>query len=357
MEKQLPYSSDSLNKYVPYILQILQKNGYKFPDHETFRNKVLTYYSIDIDTCKYADYIVGRERKDKKDFTECIFINERFVSTYETWEWFDTIVYKDGTPPKAEDKYLVNYNKLIFNNDTTAMLKMISTDSLSLFTIVANTGFYLNEMMVKNAINSIQSFSEKEQTTAILFDQSKPEHHKIRLDILKKLAECKPEIIFSLCFTFPKDYKEFGLYNLTISETSEIMGNILEEDILCKMKQDGDKNAYIYSDVNIYIDKNPDYISTLKNNNYYFLPNLKDAALNYIPQQQRDAGSDLVFGRIIDNDGYTNLRLSANDTSKIIIKIHSGTRVEVIGYQNKWINIKTTDGHRGYIYESHFKTE
>ena len=56
-------------------------------------------------------------------------------------------------------------------------------------------------------------------------------------------------------------------------------------------------------------------------------------------------------GEIKDADGYTNLRQEKNATSKILEKINSGTRIQILDNSSDWWRIKNKE-KTGYIHKS-----
>ncbi|GAA4770950.1 MULTISPECIES: SH3 domain-containing protein [Flavobacterium] len=61
--------------------------------------------------------------------------------------------------------------------------------------------------------------------------------------------------------------------------------------------------------------------------------------------------------KIDDSDGYTNLRESKTKESKIIEKILTGEKVEVLDNTSNWLLIKTKSGKKGYINKSKLTTK
>ncbi|WP_185291116.1 SH3 domain-containing protein [Chryseobacterium lactis] len=337
----LPYSDDDLKKYVPHMVEVLKNGHYQFPSHEDFRQKVLDYYSIDIDTCKFND----NETKDT-GYSDVIFINERFVSTYQTWEEFDKTVYKEGVP-KDEDFYMLNFNKLVFTKDPSAFTAFIQKDSSYFYSIIARTGFYFNENMLKTAISSIGIYN-KDNIYELIFDQYKPEGQKLRKKILEGIGKYKPDALTTLISSFPSENKNLGYTQFTKDEENEIIANILNELIKSDNK----------ADVNIYFDDHPNYMNILKSEKFYNFPLLEIAVKNYIPQKQRDVGADEIHTGIInDPDGYTNLRKDKSTQAEVIQKIKSGISVQILDDSGDWWKIATDDGKQGYIHKSRIKSE
>jgi uncharacterized protein YgiM (DUF1202 family) len=63
------------------------------------------------------------------------------------------------------------------------------------------------------------------------------------------------------------------------------------------------------------------------------------------------------YGKVIDPDGYTNLRKDKNITSEIIEKIKSGEKVEILDNSGNWWFIQSKSGNKGYVFKTKLKTE
>ncbi|MFC3161049.1 SH3 domain-containing protein [Chryseobacterium arachidis] len=60
---------------------------------------------------------------------------------------------------------------------------------------------------------------------------------------------------------------------------------------------------------------------------------------------------------IQDPDGYTNLRMDKNTSSKILQKINSGENLTVLQASGDWYFVKTNAGKKGYVHKSRLKKE
>lgn len=63
------------------------------------------------------------------------------------------------------------------------------------------------------------------------------------------------------------------------------------------------------------------------------------------------------FAYIDDPDGWVNLRLQPNSSSKIITKIENGYRVEILEKNGNWYKVKTYIDDVGYIYSDRLKLQ
>ncbi len=61
--------------------------------------------------------------------------------------------------------------------------------------------------------------------------------------------------------------------------------------------------------------------------------------------------------KIIDSDGYTNLRKDKNSASTILEKIKTGEIVNVLDNSNDWWLVESKSGKKGYVYKTKIKAE
>lgn len=62
------------------------------------------------------------------------------------------------------------------------------------------------------------------------------------------------------------------------------------------------------------------------------------------------------LNKILDPDGYTNLRKEKNSKSEIIQQIKSGENIEILDNDGSWWLVKTKNGKQGYVYYDRIKT-
>lgn len=65
----------------------------------------------------------------------------------------------------------------------------------------------------------------------------------------------------------------------------------------------------------------------------------------------------LQRAKIIDPDGYTNLRKEKNTSSEILQKIVTGSQIEVLDNSGDWWLVQTKEGKKGYVYKTKIKAE
>lgn len=64
-----------------------------------------------------------------------------------------------------------------------------------------------------------------------------------------------------------------------------------------------------------------------------------------------------MANKIIDPDGYTNLRNGKGTNTDIITQIKSDEYIKVLDNTGNWLLIETEDGQRGYVYRNRVKSE
>lgn len=68
------YQDKLYERYIPLMNKLLKDNNYKYPNHEDFRNKIVDYFGVDIDTSKYNDVTVPN--------LAIAISSENFIDTY-----------------------------------------------------------------------------------------------------------------------------------------------------------------------------------------------------------------------------------------------------------------------------------
>ena len=98
-------------------------------------------------------------------------------------------------------------------------------------------------------------------------------------------------------------------------------------------------------------------------------PNEHDFAINaakdYVQRYSHDFDNpkeiiDFLFNSsrgycIEDSDGYSNIRADKSTVSKILGKVKSGEKVDVLDDTSNWYLIKTKEGLKGYVHKSRIK--
>ena len=98
-------------------------------------------------------------------------------------------------------------------------------------------------------------------------------------------------------------------------------------------------------------------------------PNQHDFAINaakyYVQRYSHDFDNpkeiiDFLFNSsrgyyIEDPDGYSNIRADKSTSSKILSRIKSGEKIDVLDDTSNWYLIKTKEGLKGYVHKSRIK--
>jgi len=98
-------------------------------------------------------------------------------------------------------------------------------------------------------------------------------------------------------------------------------------------------------------------------------PNEHDFAINaakyYVQRYSHDFDNpkeiiDFLFNSsrgyyIEDPDGYSNIRADKSTSSKILDKVKSGEKIDVLDDTSNWYLIKTKEGLKGYVHKSRIK--
>uniref|UniRef100_UPI00404735F8 SH3 domain-containing protein n=1 Tax=Flavobacterium sp. TaxID=239 RepID=UPI00404735F8 len=178
---------------------------------------------------------------------------------------------------------------------------------------------------------------------------------KLREDIINDIED----IIYGGSIVGYMEAKEGNGYN-TFSEIIEMINKNSK-----KYEEPERTIAFLYEkelrvgivghiESNLVID--PKYKAFLKNNNYFGYLKLKDYTENVFGDNI-DPRDEIKSYKILDPDGYTNLR-SGNDTHSLVIaKINTGTQIEVLNDSGNWWYIQTKDGKKGYVHKSRIVSE
>jgi len=114
-----------------------------------------------------------------------------------------------------------------------------------------------------------------------------------------------------------------------------------------------------------------DFIERVENKNYYGNTKLKeiikDGLKRNVPFYDAefegvvDEGYAILYGRVVDKDGYVNLRASDDLKSNIIGRITSGEDVRFVDMTQdeievaKMLKVRTKDGRVGYVHSSRLR--
>ena len=71
--------------------------------------------------------------------------------------------------------------------------------------------------------------------------------------------------------------------------------------------------------------------------------------------QKADANKTAVsqrYGEVFSSAGWTEMRGRPNPKSLLMMQIENGVRLEVLGEEDDWVNVRTPNGRVGYVKKS-----
>lgn len=146
-------------------------------------------------------------------------------------------------------------------------------------------------------------------------------------------------------------------YKVDVSKLNDLMNLSIHQEDFNAVKLLAD-NGYIISkkDLNIPIDTEnniKEKVQENKSDGYesYIIANSK---INQISKYLKEK---YFLNKIVDPDGYTNLRKDKNTSSEILQKVKSGEHIEVLDNTGDWFLVKTKEGKEGYIHKSRIKSK
>ena len=350
------------------IRTFLKENGYKEPSQQSFHDKCLYLFGIDLpanpkNTARPINSI-------DTDYT----INElgRYIYTevenlfYQPW--IDRDITKEDARKYLYDneagvgKRIAAYNKLLFNNDSTALPYFKeylgdATEAVFLFDYEGNPD--LMEIAVKNA--RLSGYFDVPSISAILFYNNKK--RGIRKRLIKQ--------IYDQCANNRDDFKDFERIVTAFSSVFDA----LEYDVNTKdqclvylvtlmMDYDNNNRAAIieprgskaFEYLEYFLRQFPDIESRLKKHNFYDNNKLKELVASIRSVQQTEAANGrnnkVATHFIYDSDGFCNMREKGSISARIIGRIPSDTPVRVLEADGEWWKVSTNNGKIGYVHKS-----
>jgi hypothetical protein len=346
------YEDKLYERYIPLMNKLLKDNDYKYPNHEDFRDKVLDYFGVDIDTPKYNDVNVANLATAIND--------ERFIDTYSldrgdidgAGDAFADIL-KEGINNDYNVDF-INYNKILFNDDLTAISK-VNKDTGKTEDIVVYLNYEKNNFLYSSFIKNLKKIDDynDEFKWHLLWYNNRSKSEIIRKKIILDIASKKPEFIFDLTYFLHanankiKDKVEPKLLEETLAYLIEVELKYYDDKDLSDNKG--------YSLLNNFYVQNPELLKKFKANDYYKYALVNKYTQTYLSMSNEEENT--FFGTVIDPDGYTNLRKEKNSTSDIVEKVKAGDRIEVLDNAGNWWLVKTKTGNQGYVYKTKIKSE
>ena len=341
-------------EYLPLMEKLLKTNGYKFLAHKDFKNKINEYFGVDIDTAKFNDVFL----EQGLGFTA--MSNEGFIDIYEVdrgvidgaGDAFADILKEDMN--NAYNVDFVNYNKILFNDDLTAISK-VNKDSGKTEDIVVYLNYEKNNFLYSSFIKNLKKIDNYNDDFKwhLLWYNNRSKSEIIRKKIILDITSKKPEFIFDLAYF---------LHSNTNKVKDKVEPKLLEETLAylieTELKYYDDKDLSDnkgYSLLNNFYVQNPELLNKFKANNYYKYALLNKYTQTYLLMSNEK--EEVFFGTVIDTDGFVNLRKDKSNTSDIVEKVKTGERIEVLDNTGNWWLVKTKSEKQGYVYKSKIKIE
>lgn len=248
----------------------------------------------------------------------------------------------------------VNYNKILFNDDITAISK-INMDAGKTEDIVVYLNYEKNKFLYSSVIKNLKKIGDYNDDFKwhLLWYNDKSKSDVIRKKIISDITIKKPEFIFDLAyFLHANANKVKDKVDQKLLE--ETLAYLIESELKYYDDKDLSDNKG-YSLLNNFYVQNPELLNKFKSNDYYKYDLVNKYTQTYLSMS--DEEENTFFGKILDADGYTNLRKDKNSTSDIIEKVKSGEKIEVLDDSGNWWYIQTKSGNKGYVYKTKIKSE
>ena len=292
-----------------------------------------------IDEAAYGDkrYYVIRQKQIGKlhDNTWNIFyVNKHDCSLY----YYDTISGNLLTLEKW---------RLLENNDKI-MKETKFTDIFNEGTIIEFTPQDLDKDEVE-----IQQFKQKLQS----YEQTNPLIEDFDIDNLTYFIN--NETFFDSQHYIDSSWLQYFItkYKIDVSKLNDLMSLSIHQEDYNAIKL-LTRAGYIIStkELNIVADTEIDVRNNIQENKIEGYENyvVARSKINLISRFLKEKYN---FNKIVDPDGYTNLRKDKHSSSEILRKIKSGEPIEVLDNTGDWFLIKTNEGDKGYVHRSRIKSK
>lgn len=282
--------------------------------------------------------------------------------------WIDRDITKEDARKYLYDneagvgKRIAAYNKLLFNNDSTALPYFKeylgdATEVVFLFDYEGNPD--LMEIAVKNA--RLSGYFDVPSISAILFYNNKK--RGIRKRLIKQ--------IYEQCANNRDDFKDFERIVTAFSSVFDALEydvNVKDQCLvyLVTLMMDYDNNnraaiieprgSKAFEYLEYFLRQFPDIESRLKKHNFYDNNKLKELVASIRSVQQTEAANGrnnkVATHFIYDSDGFCNMREKGSISARIIGRIPSDTPVRVLEADGEWWKVSTNDGKTGYVHKS-----
>lgn len=146
-------------------------------------------------------------------------------------------------------------------------------------------------------------------------------------------------------------------YKIDVSLLNDLMSQAIKQEDYDAVKT-LINNHYVVSEIDLQISsetkqESENKIQENKQDGYesYIVSNSKiDEIINLLHEKFK-------LNKIIDPDGFTNLRKEKNTSSEILQKITTGTKIQILDNSGEWWLVQTNNGKKGYVYKTKIKSE
>jgi len=386
--KNMDIEKQYAEKECEVLKMYLADKRYVYPSKDVFKKRCLEFWGIDVDSVAYVCNLKGEDQL----FTECMIFRHgpESVYYYPSYEVHLGNNVK-GDPNEAyeamkyaDDSLDYYYNQMLFHDDVRALPKFLKYSDLC-FNLVYYHNYEKNKLLFERATAQYTWPKSRDWETLryTLFYNNLD--RGIRKDFIKQITHFKNEN--------PKDYfhmEQTPKFCSFIEMFIDVFDYIdvpleLKDECLCymilllydfcedfnKKNNCGDAvgaEARIASMVSM---NGYDFIERIENKNFYNNSKLKEIIKVgmhhnlpfYDPKKDGiiDRGSAILYGRVVDKDGYVNLRASNDLKSNIIGRITSGEDVRFVDMTQdeiedaKMLKVRTKDGRIGYVHSSRLR--
>lgn len=238
----------------------LNNLGFKFPVQETFKERILKVYGMDV--FKYENNIIALR---PSDFPEIVIKNENFILVQDSDSNNEFFI---------NPEMLFNYNKFVFYKDKNAfnLLKIINPYLLKDLVIVY--GYDEDKELIKYVLKDYD-FSNEVNTHDLIFSYN-PENNKYQ--IRKGIMDDIENFIYGgkvEDFSYAKEGNGYNSISEIIQKIEAEKNNYIHPDETIAYLYDKELQVGILGYIQQKLDKSPDYVKFLKKNEFYKFEKLK----------------------------------------------------------------------------------
>lgn len=339
------YEYKDLYKMRTDIVKGLKRKGYKIPSADFFRKRIQEVSGIDITKGEYDDPDFGKYRTLALVLRDINILLPVDIETYA----------------KVDDEYIdhiIDYNNMVIYDQITAVMLLDKFDQgCNVYSYIAGTGYTGNEKFLLKVLDGFKNYSHEgkgkgleELLLGYTGQGNIIPKGPFRFEMLAKIEKLKHGLISHFY------YDDFDKYELEKNEKDKAIAFLINAQINCKYDDEGEYIGEFGVDgtAEDYFRSHPEYLKTLKDNNYYGLEKLKTyTTVIFLAVDPRDVSNYIV----VDPDGYVNLREEKNTTSKILEKVKTGEKVYGIENVGDWYRVRTIKENIGYIHKNKLKID